>query len=95
MNSRESTSRSRAQTLSALITPRRIRAHALILALGLWGICIADFAHPGLIDRAGNVKFQDFLPLYASARMIEQYRPIELYNPATVANEAANHASAR
>ena len=69
------------------MTPRRIRAHALILVFCLWGICIADFARPGLIDRAGNVKFQDFLPLYASARMIEQHRPIELSNPATVANE--------
>jgi len=87
VNPREGTSWSRTQKLSALLTLRRIRAHALILALCLWGICIADFAQPGLIDHAGNVKFQDFLPLYASAHMIEQHRPIELYNPAAVANE--------
>src|SRR5690348_3194851 len=87
VNPREGTSWSRTQKLSALLTLRRIRAHALILVFCLWGVCIADFAHPGLIDHAGNVKFQDFLPLYASAHMVEQHRPIELYNPAAVANE--------
>lgn len=72
---------------AALITPRRIRAHALILALSLWAVCAGDYAKPGLFDRAGNVKFQDFLPLYVSARMIEQHRATDMYDPAAVAND--------
>ena len=85
MNLRESTYSLRIQTLSSRMTPPRIRAHALILILCLWGVCIADYAKPGLFDRAGNIKFQDFLPLYASAQMIERHRAIDLYNPAAVA----------
>jgi len=61
------------------LTPRRIRAHATVLALCLWGVCAVDFATPGMYDRAGNIKFQDFLPLYASARLIAQQRASELY----------------
>jgi hypothetical protein len=52
------------------LTPRRIRAQALVLALCLWGVCAVDFATPGLFDRAGNIKFQDFLQFYISARLI-------------------------
>jgi hypothetical protein len=66
------------------LTPRRIRAHAIVLAACLWGVCAIDFATPGLFDRAGNIKFQDFLPSYISARFITQGRASELYNqPAT------------
>ena len=65
------------------ITVRRIRAHALILAVCLWGVAALDFATPGLMDRAGNVKFQDFLPLYVSARMVTEHRAAELYDPHT------------
>jgi hypothetical protein len=72
---------------ASLLTSRRIRAHALILALCLWGVCIIGYAKPGLFDRVGNVKFQDFLPLYVSAQMIEQHRAIDLYDPAAVAND--------
>ena len=72
---------------SALLTPRRIRAQALLLALCLWGVCAVDFATPGFLDRAGNLKFQDFLPLYASASMITQGRNTELYNQESVARE--------
>lgn len=87
MNPPEGTSLQRIQASSSLITPRRIRAHALILALCLWGVGAADYATTGLLDRAGNVKLQDFLPLYVSARMIEQHRAIDLYDPAVLAAE--------
>ena len=63
------------------LTPRRLRAQAAVLALCLWGVCAVDFATPGLFDRAGNVKFQDFLPFYISARLIAQHRAAELYDP--------------
>lgn len=62
------------------ITPRRLRAHALILALCLWGICAVDYANAGFFDRAGNIKFQDFLSFYISGKLIVQGRASDLYN---------------
>jgi len=68
------------ESASNWLTPRRVRAQAIVLALCLWGVCAYDFATPGPIDRAGNIKFQDFLPLYASAQLIAQGRADEIYN---------------
>jgi Glycosyltransferase family 87 len=62
------------------LTPNRIRAQAIILAFCLWGVSAVDFATPGLLDRAGNIKFQDFLPSYISAQLIAHDRADELYN---------------
>ena len=62
------------------LTPRRIRAHAVVLALCLWGVCAVDFATPGLFDRAGNIKFQDFIQFYISARLIAQGRTSQLFD---------------
>ena len=70
-----------------LLSTKRIRAQAIILALCLWGVCIFDFGTPGLIDRAGNIKFQDFLPVYNSARLIAQHRAAELYDSNVQADE--------
>jgi alpha-1,2-mannosyltransferase len=72
---------------AAWLTPRRLRAHAAILALCLWGVCAVDFATPRMFDRAGNLKFQDFLPLYMSARMVAQERPKSIYNQHVMAEE--------
>lgn len=69
------------------LTPRRLRAHGVILALSLWGVAAADFATTGLFDRAGNIKFQDFLPFYISARLVTEHRASELYNQQTQAEE--------
>ncbi|HEY3973048.1 MAG TPA: glycosyltransferase family 87 protein [Candidatus Sulfotelmatobacter sp.] len=74
-------------SVAALLTPRRLRAHATLLAVCLWGICIIDFSTPGQFDRAGNIKFQDFLPTYISARLIAEGRSSELYNQQVIANE--------
>src|SRR5580692_4390168 len=73
-------------SLSALLTPRRIRAHAVILALSLWGICAVDYATPGLFDRGGNIKFQDFLQFPISAQLIAQGRARDLYNDQVLAD---------
>jgi len=59
---------------------RRLRAQAIVLAICLWGVFAVDFASPGPFDRAGNVKFQDFLPLYVSARLIAEHRAVDLYD---------------
>jgi alpha-1,2-mannosyltransferase len=68
------------------LTPNRIRAQAIVLAICLWTVCAIDFATPGLFDRAGNIKFQDFLPSYISAHLIAQGRAVELYNEQVAAD---------
>jgi len=65
---------------AAWLTLRRIRAHTIVLALCLWGACTVDFATPGLFDRAGNIKFQDFLQFPISASLIAHGRAAYLYD---------------
>jgi hypothetical protein len=69
-----------AHVTSRWLPARRLRAHAIVLALCLWGTCAVDFATPGSFDRAGNIKFQDFLQFYISARLVREHRAAELYN---------------
>lgn len=67
------------------LTPRRLRAQALVLALCLWGVCAVDYATAGTFDRAGNIKFQDFLQFPIAAQLVTQGRAAELYgNPRIV-----------
>jgi len=73
-------------TSSAWLTQRRIRAHATMLALCLWGVGAIDYSTPGLFDRAGNIKFQDFLQFPVAARLIAQGRATELYNNQVLAD---------
>jgi len=68
------------------LTPRRIRDHAIVLALCLWGVCAVDFATPGVFDRAGNIKFQDFIQFSVAARLIAQGRAGDLYNDQLLAD---------
>ena len=68
------------------LSPRRLRAQAMMLALCLWGVCVADYSTPGLFDRAGNIKFQDFFQFPVSATLIAQGRADELYNPEILTN---------
>jgi Glycosyltransferase family 87 len=65
---------------SPWLNPRRIRVHAILLALCLWTVCAVDYATPGIFDRAGNIKFQDFIQFPISARLITQGRVSELYD---------------
>ncbi len=68
---------------AAALTPRRLRGHALILAVCLWGVCAVDFARPGPFDLWGNIKFQDFLSFYISGKFIAQGRTSSLYDEST------------
>jgi hypothetical protein len=68
------------------LTRRRIRTHALILAVCLWGACAIDYATPGIFDRAGNIKFQDFIQFPVAARLIVQGRARELYDDQVLAD---------
>jgi alpha-1,2-mannosyltransferase len=76
----------RTASFAAWLTPRRIRAQALLLAICLWGVCAIDYATPGLFDRAGNIKFQDFLQFPVVARLITQGRAAEIYNDQLLAD---------
>jgi len=71
------------QVSTRWLTVRRLRAQAVVLAICLWGGFAGDFATPGFFDRAGNIKFQDFLPIYISARLVAQHRAADLYNTST------------
>ena len=80
----------------AWLTPRRLPAQAVIFAFCLWGVFAVDFSTAGFFDRAGNIKFQDFLPFYVSAQLIAQGRAGELYDLRAAANEIeaiVHHAS--
>jgi alpha-1,2-mannosyltransferase len=67
------------------LTPRRLRAQAIVLAVCLWGVCVVDYTTPGIFDRAGNIKFQDFLQFPISARLIVEGRVADLYNDRVLA----------
>lgn len=71
----------RVQSAPMWLTPRRLRAHAIVLAVCLWGVFAVDFSTPGPLDRAGNFKFQDFLPFYVAAQMMSSGHAADLYNP--------------
>jgi hypothetical protein len=65
---------------SEWLTGRRVRAHAVLLAIGLWSVYAWDMAAPGLLDRNGLVKGPDFLPFYALGRIALERRGDLLYD---------------
>lgn len=65
---------------SSWITPQRIRAHGLILALCLWSVYFWNMATPGLRDRASNLKGTDFLHFYTLGSLALEHRGSDLYN---------------
>lgn len=62
------------------LTPERIRAHGLMLALCLWSVYLWNMATPGLRDRAGNLKGTDFLHFYVLGSLALEHRGAELYD---------------
>jgi hypothetical protein len=72
---------------SRLLGRDRIRALALILVFCLWSVCLVDYAKPGIFDRAGNIKFQDFLQFPISARLIAHGHADQLYDDEVLARE--------
>ena len=58
---------------------------AIILASCLLGVCALDYAKPGIFDRAGNIKFQDFLQFPISARLIADGHADQLYDDQVLA----------
>ena len=68
------------RSAAAKLTARRLRTHATLLAICLWGTLAVDYAVPGVFDRAGNIKFQDFLQFPISARLIAHGHADQLYD---------------
>ena len=62
------------------LTSKRIRAHALILAVVLWSLYLWTIATPGLRDRNGNLKGTDFLHFYTLGIVAAEHRGDELYD---------------
>lgn len=62
------------------LTGKRVRAHALLLALILWGIYIWTIATATLRDRNGNLKGTDFLHFYTLGSLAMEHRGSELYD---------------
>src|SRR5580704_2733904 len=65
---------------AAWLTPNRLRAHGLLLALTLWSVYIWNMATPGLLDRAGNLKGTDFLHFYTLGSLALTHRGANLTN---------------
>jgi len=60
---------------------------AIILVFCLWSVCLVDYGKPGIFDRAGNIKFQDFLQFPISARLIASGHADQLYDDQVLARE--------
>jgi alpha-1,2-mannosyltransferase len=61
------------------LTPRRLRAHAAILALCLWSVYVWNLATPGFRDRSGNLKGTDFVHFYVLGSLAAEHRGTDLY----------------
>jgi hypothetical protein len=57
-----------------------VRAHALILAVCLWGMLALGLATPGLRDRSGLLKGSDFLQFYVFGALARDGRVDALYD---------------
>lgn len=62
------------------LTPRRLRAHGLMVGIVLWSIYLWSIATPGLRDRNGNLKGTDFLHFYTLGLIAREHRGPELYD---------------
>jgi len=69
-----------AVNLDRWLTSKRLRAHALLLAIAVWGIYIWTIATPGLRDRNGNLKGTDFLHFYTLGSLALAHSGNELYD---------------
>jgi alpha-1,2-mannosyltransferase len=71
------------------LNSKRVRAHAVLLAVTLWTVYIWNLATPTLRDRNGNLKGTDFLHLYTLGTLAVERRGADLYDMNTQAAVAA------
>lgn len=62
------------------LTAKRLRAHAMVLAVCLWSVYVWNLATPGLRDRAGHIKGTDFLHFYTLGSLADGHRGADLYD---------------
>src|SRR5438270_5904136 len=67
-------------SVGSKLTERRIRIHALILAICLWSLYAFDLATPSLRDRVGQIKGTDFVHFYVLGTLANQGRGSLLYD---------------
>lgn len=79
---------------ASLLTAKRLRAHGLILAFGLWSVYTWNMSTAGLRDHAGNLKGTDFLHLYTLGSLALAHRGVDLYDMAAQAALAAQRVPA-
>src|SRR6266481_1278466 len=66
--------------LELWLTAKRIRIHALLLAVCLWTVYAVDVSTPGLLDRNDLVKGTDFIHFYTLGTLALQGRGDLLYD---------------
>ncbi len=69
-----------AASLARWLTPRRVHAHAFLLAVCLWTVYAVDMSTPGLRDRTGLIKGADFLHFYTLGKLALEGRGNLLYD---------------
>lgn len=65
---------------AADLTRKRVRGHAILLALVIWGAYAFDMATPGLKDREGQLKGADFLHEYVLGNIARLHDASMLYD---------------
>ena len=68
------------QSLAADLTRKRIRGHAVVLGLFVWGLYAINIATPGLRDRVGQLKGADFLHFYVLGNVARLHDGKMLYD---------------
>jgi hypothetical protein len=63
-----------------MITMKRLRGYATVIAICLWTVWSFDFAIDGPIDRLGKVKGTDFLHFYVIGSVAHEHRWDDLYD---------------
>jgi hypothetical protein len=68
------------RSLAADLTRKRVRGHAALLGLVLWGAYAFNIAVPGLRDREGQLKGADFLHFYVLGNIARMHAGNLLYD---------------
>jgi alpha-1,2-mannosyltransferase len=67
-------------SFAADLTRKRIRGHAALLGLVMWGLYAINIATPGLRDRVGQLKGADFLHFYVLGNIARMHDGSMLYD---------------
>lgn len=68
------------RSLASDLTKERVRGHAALLGLILWGAYAINIATPGLSDREGQLKGADFLHFYVLGNIARMHDGSMLYD---------------